>query len=163
MPNIFTKIKDFFHWEVLNRLQGNNQDVVCAVIVHKNKILAQTAQRNALINTDDTQYVVPGGKVETGESLNAAMHREIREETNLNIDIVQKLGCTRNNKYKLHWFICRPTDVSLLRVVEPKKQKELKWVELDDATVNWTPKNKEAMLKYKPQIAKIMQKTPDAL
>ena len=163
MSLFFDEIKDFIRWEFWNRLQGNNQDVVCAVIIHDNKILAQTAQRNAVINTDDTQFVVPGGKVEPGESLNAAVHREIKEETNLNIDIIQKLGSIRNNKYKLHWFACRPTDISLLQVVEPNKQKELKWVAADDATINWTPKNKEALVKYLSQIEKIMATSPEAL
>ena len=133
------KIKDFIYWEILNRLKGNNQDVVCAVIINDNKILAQTAQKNKLINTDDTQYVVPGGKVEAGETINAAVHREIKEETNLNIDVIKKLGTTRNNKYKLHWFICSPTDLSLLKVVEPFKQ------------------NFEALMKYKNQISNIQK------
>ena len=150
-------LKDFFYWEIFNRLKGNNQDVVCAVIVNEDTILAQTAQKNALINTDDTQYVVPGGKVEPGETLNAAVHREIKEETNLNVDIIKKLGSTRNNKYKLHWFACAPTDLSLLKVVEPLKQKELKWINLNDTSINWTPKNKEALDKYKKQIS-IVQK-----
>lgn len=154
---IFQSCKDFIYWEVINRLKGNNQDVVCAVIVNGDKILAQTAQRNAVIHTDDTQFVVPGGKVEPNETLNAAVHREIKEETNLNIDVIKKLGTTRNNKYKLHWFVCAPTDISLLQIVEPQKQKELKWVSLDDKSVNWTPKNFEALNKYKAQIAEIQR------
>ena len=153
----FEKAKEFIHWEIYNRLKGNNQDVVCAVIINQDKILAQTAQKNNIINTNDTQYVVPGGKVEPGETLNAAVHREIKEETNLNIDVIKKLGTTRNNKYKLHWFVCAPTDLSLLKVVEPLKQKELKWINLDDASINWTPKNYEALMKYKNQIS-IIQK-----
>ena len=151
-------VKDFVYWEIFNRLKGNNQDVVCAVIVNQNQILAQTAQKNTLIDTNDTQYVVPGGKVEPGETLNAAVHREIKEETNLNIDIIKKLGSTRNNKYKLHWFVCAPTDLSLLKVVEPLKQKELKWIDLNDSSVNWTPKNLEAITKFKPQIEAIQKK-----
>lgn len=162
MSNIVEHMKDFLYWEVYNRLKGNNQDVVCAVIIDGNKVLAQTAQRNAVIHTDDTQYVTPGGKVEPGESLNAAVHREIKEETNLNIDIIKKLGTVRNNKYKLHWFACRPTDVSLLQVIEPQKQKELKWVSLDDSDVNWTPKNAEALQKFRSQIIKIQQTPKEA-
>lgn len=153
-----SNIKEFIQWEIINRIKGNNQDVVCAVIIHEGKILAQTAQRNAIINTDDTQYVVPGGKVEPNEPLNVAVHREIKEETNLNIDVIRKLGTTRNNKYKLHWYACSPTDVSLLKVVEPNKQKELKWISLDDESVNWTPKNYEALMNYKPQITEIQKK-----
>ena len=154
---IFDKAKDFIYWEIFNRLKGNNQDVVCAVIINQDKILAQTAQKNNLINTNDTQYVVPGGKVEPGETLNAAVHREIKEETNLNVDVIKKLGTTRNNKYKLHWFVCAPTDLSLLKVVEPLKQKELKWISLDDTSVNWTPKNHEALMHYKNQISFIQK------
>ena len=56
---VISTIKDFLYWEVINRLKGNNQDVVCAVIINDGKILAQTAQRNSLINTDDSQFVVP--------------------------------------------------------------------------------------------------------
>lgn len=156
-------LKDFVYWEIFNRLKGNNQNVVCAVVVHENKILAQTAQRNIVIHTDDTQYVVPGGKVEPSETLNAAVHRELKEETNLNVDIVSKLGSVRNNKYKLHWFICVPTDISLLKVVEPQKQKELKWVSLDDKKVNWTPKNREALMKYKSKIEAFLKSPKEVL
>ncbi|MBO4294022.1 MAG: NUDIX hydrolase [Alphaproteobacteria bacterium] len=163
MKKFISNIYNFIYWECFNRLKGNNQDVVCAVIVNNNQILAQTAQRNTVIHTDDTQFVVPGGKVEPGEALITATHREIKEETNLNIDIVKKLGATRNNKYKLHWFVCRPTDVSLLTVVEPQKQKELKWVSLNDTSVNWTPKNREAIEKYRVQIEKIINTPPETL
>lgn len=158
---LFQKLKDFIYWDIFNRLKGNNQDVVCAVIINQDKILAQTAQKNKLISTDDTQYVVPGGKVEPGETLNAAIHREIKEETNLNVDVVKKLGSTRNNKYKLHWFVCIPTDLSLLKVVEPQKQKELKWIDLEDKTVNWTPKNFEALMQYKSKITEIQKSMKD--
>ena len=158
---LFQKLKDFIYWDIFNRLKGNNQDVVCAVIINQDKILAQTAQKNKLISTDDTQYVVPGGKVEPGETLNAAVHREIKEETNLNVDVVKKLGSTRNNIYKLHWFVCVPTDLSLLKVVEPQKQKELKWIDLEDKTVNWTPKNFEALMQYKSKITEIQKSMKD--
>jgi ADP-ribose pyrophosphatase YjhB (NUDIX family) len=161
MKNFIICVKDFIYWEIINRLKGNNQDVVCAVIIYQDKILAQTAQKNNLINTDDTQYVAPGGKVEPGETLNAAIHREIKEETNLNIDIIKKLGTIRNNKYKLHWFACAPTDVSLLKIVEPLKQKELRWVDLNDTSINWTPKNFDALMKYKQQILNIQKKLKD--
>ena len=163
MLKLFRDIKEFFYWEVYNRLKGNNQKVVCGVVVYDGKILAQTAQRNIVVHTDDTQYIVPGGKVEQGETLNAALHREFKEETNLNIDVVQKLGTIRNNKYKLYWFVCRPTDASMLKVMEPNKQKELKWVDLNDPTINWTPKNREALTKYKAEIEKIKNTPPDVL
>ena len=42
---LFQKLKDFIYWDIFNRLKGNNQDVVCAVIINQDKILAQTAQK----------------------------------------------------------------------------------------------------------------------
>lgn len=148
--NNMQKIKDFLKWEVLGRLKGENVEVVCAYMMHEDKLLAQTAQRNALIGTNDTQYVVPGGKVEVkyGETQAQAVHREMREETNLNVDILRKLGTVRNNQYELHCYLCVPMDVTQMRVMEPGKQKELKWVSLDEK-VNWTPANQEAFDRFK--------------
>ena len=85
-------VKDFLYWEVLNRLKGKNVNVVCCYLMHEDKLLAQTAQRNDFIHTNDTQYVVPGGKVDLGEKEFQAVHREMKEETNLNVDILKKLG-----------------------------------------------------------------------
>lgn len=146
------KIHDFFYWEVLNRLKGNNVPVVCICLMYEDKILAQTAQKNATLGTGDTQYVAPGGKVEVshGEKPYQAVHREMKEETNLNVDILKKLGRDRNNKYELHWYLCVPMDVTQLKVMEPGKQKELKWVDPADKSINWTPGNQRMIDKFLP-------------
>ena len=146
------KVKDFLYWEVLNRIKGNNVPVVCVCLMNEDKILAQTAQKNTTLGTGDTQYVVPGGKVEVkyGEKPFQAAHREMKEETNLNIDIIKKLGKSRNNKYELHWYLAVPMDITQMKVMEPGKQKELKWVDLDDKSINWTPGNKLALDKFLP-------------
>lgn len=152
-PNL-QKIKDFFYWEVLNRLKGNNVPVVAVVLMHDGKILAQTAQKNATLGTGDTQYVVPGGKVEVkhGEKPYQAVHREMKEETNLNVDILKKLGTDRNNKYELHWYLCVPMDITQMHVMEPGKQKELKFVDPTDRSINWTPGNQKMIDKFLPII-----------
>lgn len=157
MNNKIQAIKDFFYWEVINRLKGNNVPVVAIMLMRADgQILAQTAQRNDVIGTNDTQYVFPGGKVETkfGEKPIEAVHREMKEETNLNVDVMEKLGKTRNNKYELHWYLCVPMDLSTMYVVEPKKQKELKFVDMDDKSVNWTPGNQLALDKFKAKLKK---------
>ena len=37
-------------------------------------------------------YALPGGSVEKGENSKEALVREVREETNLNVDIIEKIG-----------------------------------------------------------------------
>lgn len=140
-------IKDFLYWEVWNRLKGRNVDVVCAYIMHNDELLVQTAQRNSIVNTNDKQCVVPGGKVEQGEKKIAAVHREVKEETNLNIDVLKKLGTVRNNRYELHCYLCIPMDISQMRVMEPLKQKSLEFKSLD-SKINWTPANATAMKRF---------------
>ena len=103
------KIKDFFRWEILGKLKGENVPVVAIMLMRADgQVLAQTAQKNNVINTNDSQYVFPGGKVEVkfGEKPYQAVHREMKEEANANVDIIEKLGKTRNNKYELHWYLC---------------------------------------------------------
>lgn len=161
-PNKLQKVKDFLYWELINRLKGQNVSVVCIMLMNeKGQVLAQTAQKNNIIGTNDTQYVFPGGKVETkfGEQPFQAVHREMKEETNLNVDIIKKLGKTRNNKYELHWYLCVPMDLSQLRVNEPGKQKELKFVDIYDSSVNWTPGNQLALDKFRKQLESFMTGT----
>ena len=149
------KIKDFFRWEILGKLKGENVPVVAIMLMRADgQVLAQTAQKNNIINTNDSQYVFPGGKVEVkfGEKPYQAVHREMKEEANANVDIIEKLGKTRNNKYELHWYLCVPMDISQIRVMEPGKQKELKWVDINDKSVNWTPGNKLALDKFKEKL-----------
>lgn len=149
---MFNKLNNFIKWEVINRLKGNNQVVVCIFLLNdKEQLLAQTAQKNTLIGTTDSQFVFPGGKVEHKfkETEAQAVHREMKEEANLNVDIVKKLGKIRNNKYELKFYLCVPMDLSQMKVMEPGKQKELKFVGIEDNTVNWTPANQKALDKFK--------------
>lgn len=58
---------------------------------------------------------VPGGHVNEGESLESALKREMKEETNLDIDIINKIGelFLDNRNMLVSWFLCRPLHYKL--------------------------------------------------
>ena len=62
--------------------------VTCAIIEKEGMILA--AQRSATMS-HPLKWEFPGGKIEEGESEEDCLHREILEELNLEIEIVQRL------------------------------------------------------------------------
>lgn len=53
------------------------KQVVISIFTDKNKILVE---KRTLKNFDTPQYLIPGGKVEQTENLEAALKREIKEE-----------------------------------------------------------------------------------
>lgn len=91
-------------------------DVVAAIIIHDNKILC--VQRN--LNKYDyisKKYEFPGGKIEDGETKEAALIREIDEELNMNIS-VHDAFLTVEHQYPdfeltMHSFICKSKTSSL--------------------------------------------------
>jgi 8-oxo-dGTP diphosphatase len=84
-------------------------EVVAAVIFHNNKILCVQRGDNKY-NYIAFKYEFPGGKVESGETNEAAIKREILEELNLDISIDSQF-ITVNHQYPdftlvMHSFIC---------------------------------------------------------
>lgn len=64
--------------------QGRFNYRVCGMIIHDNKILAMHDQRSPY-------YYLPGGRVQLGETVEDAVLREIREELEIEAEIVRPL------------------------------------------------------------------------
>lgn len=62
---------------------------VCAVIIHDNHLLAMQDERSPY-------YYLPGGRVHLGETLESAMHREMREELGFSGLILRPLWLCEN-------------------------------------------------------------------
>lgn len=110
------------------------QSVRCAVkaiISNGNKFLVLKQAINGMEFWD-----LPGGKVEYNESPYQALHREVKEETGINIEIEKPLGMwwffrlTDKVQVVCTTFICRPNG---FEVVIPKNKEsdsieEFRWV-----------------------------------
>lgn len=66
----------------------NSIKVTCAIIVHKNKTLV--VQRSETMKLP-LKWEFPGGKIDFGETEEECILREIKEELNININIVSRL------------------------------------------------------------------------
>ena len=64
-------------------------NVICAIIFFNNKILV--AQRNEVMKLP-LKWEFPGGKLEDGESEIDCIKREIKEEINIDIEVLEKLS-----------------------------------------------------------------------
>jgi nucleoside triphosphatase len=87
------------------------------------------------------QYIVPGGHIELGETMEAALRREIKEETGLSIyDIefasLQEFIFDETFHEKRHFlfidFVCR-TDADAGAVVLNDEAQEYVWVSVEEA------------------------------
>ena len=103
-------------------------DVVAAIIRRNNQILITQRPGNVHLAR---MWEFPGGKVEAGESLQAALEREIQEELGLKIRVDDEFF-TIDHDYtaksvRLHFFNCtvlegeaQPIDAADLRWVTPQ-------------------------------------------
>lgn len=106
-------------------------EVVAAVIQHQNKILA--VQRGpAKYAYISEKWEFPGGKMESGETEEQTIIREIREELDMQIEVKSKL-LTVEHLYPdfhltMHTYLCK-TEQS-----EPKLTEHLafRWLSIDE-------------------------------
>jgi 8-oxo-dGTP diphosphatase len=98
--------------------------VVAALITRNSKLLVCQRKRN---DTHPLQWEFPGGKVEPGESLAAALTRELREELGVSATIGAEVHRTRH-RYKelpddllLIFFQAKIEDSALLQNLQFEK------------------------------------------
>ena len=102
--------------------------VVCAVIEQNGLILcAQRSETMAL----PLKWEFPGGKIEPGEAEEPALMREIQEELNVKIEILEHMpvhdyAYTPEKIIRLIPYRCIIKDVSQLQA---REHAELRWVE----------------------------------
>ena len=116
-------------------------EVVAAIIKKENKILATKRGYGEFIN----MWEFPGGKIEPGETKEAALIREIKEELDADIKI-DEFALTVEYTYPtfhltMHCYIC-----SLKDTITLLEHNDAKWLEKNEFnTVNWLPADIEVI------------------
>jgi 8-oxo-dGTP pyrophosphatase MutT (NUDIX family) len=82
--------------------------IVCATIVRGHRVLL--VRHADLKKPDHGDWLLPAGSVESGESLEQALKREVSEELSLKIKVVRKLVeiVDSYTKDRLANFLCSP-------------------------------------------------------
>jgi 8-oxo-dGTP pyrophosphatase MutT (NUDIX family) len=103
----------------------------CVIIINEGKILLLHRHKYGR-----RYYLVPGGGVEAGESIEDAAVREAREETGLDVTLDGKLWEVEDRRQLEHYFLCGGFNGSLhLGGPEAERQSRdnvyrLEWVRL---------------------------------
>ena len=103
-------------------------------------------------------WTIPGGKQQYSETFFDGAKREVKEETNLDIDELELLGAADDIQPDRHYIsmhIIANKYRGELKVMEPTKEDEWKWFDLDNLPEKiYSPSKKfiEAYLKSKKKI-----------
>lgn len=116
--------------------------VVAAIIQKENKILATKRGYGEFIN----MWEFPGGKIESGETKEQALVREIKEELNIEIS-VDKFAVDIEYQYPnfylfMSCFMCSIKEGS----IELLEHNDGKWITKEELnTLNWLPADIDAV------------------
>lgn len=116
--------------------------VVAAIIQKENKILATKRGYGEFIN----MWEFPGGKIESGETKEQALVREIKEELNIEIN-VDKFAIDIEYQYPnfylfMSCFMCSIKKGS----IELLEHNDGKWITKEELnTLNWLPADIDAV------------------
>lgn len=120
----------------------NEIKVVAAIIQKENKILATKRRYGEFIN----MWEFPGGKIESGETKEQALVREIKEELNIEIN-VDKFAIDIEYQYPnfylfMSCFMCSIKEGS----IELLEHNDGKWITKEELnTLNWLPADIDAV------------------
>lgn len=129
---------------------GNFFFAVKALIERDGKILI--IKRSDKARGQHYEWELPGGRMEFGETVAEALHREVREETGLSITIRQLFRLWQFHKNQDAvvigaTFWCSPQDDTPLRLSE--EHTEARWVEPEEITTFKTyPGVREELLAF---------------
>jgi len=90
-------------------------------------------KRSKTARNEQGQWEIPGGEVEFGEKLTDAIHREMGEELDIDIELIKQLPAADHiiTAEHQHWvpttFLAKLKGIKKPRIMEPKKCDAVEW------------------------------------
>lgn len=121
---------------------------VLAVIKQEDHILF--LKRHPYDRTLPNVYCLPGGKVDNNETLEEALKREVKEETNLDVvkhDYIDKNFVTLNGKeFEMNFYLVQVSD---LNIKLSNEHESYRWIKIEDLMFENIPqKTKETLCSF---------------
>lgn len=120
------------------------------ILDENNKLLLQ----KRAVPAEENHWCIPGGRLEMFEKLEHAAIREVKEETDLDIEVVRLMGICDHiiEEENVHWvsasYLCKIISGEA-KIMEPDKASEMGWFDLDNLPDNLTITTKKALEDYK--------------
>ena len=80
------------------------------IIIENNKVIAMFRRKVKDDGSVKEYYVIPGGGLEEGETLEDSVKRELKEEFSVDIEILGYLGQDEGENSIAHFFSCKIID-----------------------------------------------------
>lgn len=127
---------------------------VGAFILNENNELL--LQKRA-VPAEKDHWCIPGGRLEMFETLEHAVVREVKEETDLGIKVIRLMGICDHiiQNENAHWvamsYLCKIENGNP-KIMEPDKASDMKWFDLNNLPDKLTITTKKAIADYKKLI-----------
>ena len=124
---------------------------VGAFILNENNELL--LQKRA-VPAEKDHWCIPGGRLEMFETLEHAVIRETKEETDLDIEVIRLMGVCDHiiQNENAHWvamsYLCK-IKKGTPKIMEKDKASDMKWFKLDNLPEKLTITTKKALVDYK--------------
>lgn len=109
-----------------------------AIIIEDNKLLTMFRRKIKNDGSVKEYYVIPGGGLEEGETLEENVIRELKEEFNVDIEIIKFLGTEEYDDTIANFFLCKIVNGTPklggeeLERMTPQNYYEIKYIDLKE-------------------------------
>lgn len=114
-------------------IKDNKRTQYADIILQNEKGQILFLKRNKNDNFEPDKYCLPGGHIEPNETALAGAVRECKEETGIEIPIVDvmSIGDYIDNDSHIHYFLANVSDDTQPIVLEEREQIQYEWVDFD--------------------------------